>query len=107
VWTHHPLVADGWSFVGLLREVANAYVAHMVAALAPFDPKPPHIRRVWRDLPLRELRSFSRFMLFLFALWLVFSPRGGRRSAAGQVGRGLIIGEVALDGRGGAIAVVV
>lgn len=27
VWTHHHLLADGWSFVGLLREVASVYMA--------------------------------------------------------------------------------
>lgn len=61
-----------------MRALATAIAAidggDVATALAPFDPKPPHLRRVWRDLPFRELRSFSLFMLLMFALWLVFSP---------------------------------
>lgn len=37
VWTHHHLVADGWSFVALLREVAAAYDdPNTAAAVVPY-----------------------------------------------------------------------
>lgn len=43
-------------------------------ALARFDPAPPPVRRVWRDLPFAELRSAGLLALFMVLLWLVFSP---------------------------------
>lgn len=61
-----------------MRALAAAIAAidggDVARALAPFDPQPPPARRVWRDLPLAELRSAGLFMLLMFMLWLVFSP---------------------------------